>query len=141
MPGTQYNAEINVIPRLTLISYQAMFKLILTLAVTVYICITKISENLYSFKRMRYYINNDERSSFDRRLYMFLTLICWIDLIIASQIIMLTDIALRTAVTPYDMILGLCAVRILCDFDDYFAGGYINLIVKWSEDGLDLTSH
>jgi hypothetical protein len=87
---------------------------------------------------MRYYVNQGGKETFEIRLYRFLVLICWIDIFVSSHIIMLTDLVLRTTVTPYDMVLGLCAVRILCDLDDYFTGSYINLIVEWSEDGVKL---
>jgi len=49
----------------------------------------------------------------------------------------MTDYSAVYAVSPPKMILSLCGVKILTEFDDIMAGAYVKLLVKSTQDGIE----
>jgi hypothetical protein len=82
--------------------------------------------------------DTEERTIFDVCLYYFLILMAWIDIITSCRVIQLTDLSAQIAVAAPKMILSLCSVKILTEFDDIVAGAYIKLLVRSTDDGMKL---
>jgi len=138
-----FNGMITRIPKLILSPQESFFKLVVNVMIVLLICKAQISESFYCYKRIRYYCNNPDRNGeartiFDFCLYWFLTLMIWVDLITSCRVIQLTDLSAQIAVSAPKMILSLCSVKILTEFDDIVAGAYVKLLVRATDDGCDL---
>jgi hypothetical protein len=72
---------------------------------------------------------------------MFLQLVAWFDIIIASKVIELTWWNTISGIDASKMLLGLAGIKILSEIDDVFAKFYLKFVVRSTDDGIMLLKH
>jgi hypothetical protein len=71
-------------------------------------------------------------------LYWFLTLVTWINIAISFRIIQVADISANLENCCYKMVISLLIATALTQFDDVYAGSYVEFLVRPTDLGMDL---
>ena len=86
-------------------------------------------------------VKGDTQDFFKGTFYVFMMIICYVDIVVAAYIIDLTEWSAFNSVNASKMILSLAGVKIISEIDDLVASWYIKFFIKTTEDGFDLLKY